>query len=179
MTFGRSKGVELRSTLGFRYALASADQLAAPNELTVAIAEVTRTCGGNSALSLYDEALAEALRHKWIESQKHGRDLGDSALKDWFRRHWLPFCRVCRLEHIEGMQRWVEFAEHDFGQVYHLLCSGDLLLDRILDRMELGYDNLEIINWALTWKLPMPRVLELLEMIDINRARLEPLAVSE
>lgn len=169
----------MRSTLGFRYALATTEQPTAPNDTAGPLSEVTRTCGGSTALSLYDEALAEALKHKWIESQKHGCDLGEAALKDWFRKHWLPFCRMCRLEHIEGMQRWLEFAEHDFAQVYHLLCSGDLLLDRILDRMEHGYDNLEIINWALTWKLPMPRVLELLEMIDINRARLEPLAVSE
>uniref|UniRef100_A0A7C2NUY7 Uncharacterized protein n=1 Tax=Schlesneria paludicola TaxID=360056 RepID=A0A7C2NUY7_9PLAN len=128
------------------------------------------------AYSLYDEALAEALRHKWIESQKQGHDLGDAALKDWFRRHWLPFCRECRLQHIEGLRKWQEFAEHEFGQVYQLILEGDLLLDRILDRMEHGSDNLEIINWGLAWGLPMPRVRYLLELIDINRARLEPIA---
>lgn len=173
---GRSKGVELqRSTLGFRYSIATASQPAAPNQAGELESRITHTCGGGVTLSLHNEALAEALRHKWIESQKHGRDLGDAALKDWYRKHWLPFCRECRLQHIEGMQHWAEFGP-DFGQVYHLLCAGDLLLDRILDRMELGFDNLEIINWALDWKLPMPRVLELLEMIDINRARLEPIA---
>lgn len=126
--------------------------------------------------SVYSEALAEAEKHKWIESQKHGRDLGDVALKDWFRKHWLPYCRCKRLEHVEGQQRWQEFAAHEFGQVYELILDGDLLLDRILDRMEHGFDNLEIINWAFDWNLPMRRVLELLEMIDINRARLEPIA---
>lgn len=126
--------------------------------------------------SLYSAAWEEAHRHKWIESERHGHDLGKAALKDWFRRHWLPFCRRARLEHIEGSQRWLEFAEHEFGQVFELLVQGDLLLDRILDRMEIGYDNLEIINWALDAGLHMDRVLELLEMIDINRARLEPIA---
>lgn len=126
--------------------------------------------------SLYSAALEEALRHKWIESQKQGRDLGDAALKDWFRRHWLPFCRWKRLEHVEGMQRWTEFAEHEFGQVFQLIMEDDILCDRILDRMEHGYDNLEIINWALAWGLPMNRVIEHLELIDINRARLEPIA---
>lgn len=128
--------------------------------------------------SLYSAALEEALRYKWIESQKHGRDLGDAALKEWFRRHWLPFCRAKRLEHVEGMQQWSEFAEHEFGQVFQLIMEGDVLCDRILDRMEHGFDNLEIINWALNWGLSMPCVLQRLELIDINRARLEPIAFS-
>lgn len=133
------------------------------------------SCGGHPILSVRHEGWQEALRHKWIESKLAGYDLGKAALKDWFRRHWLPFCRVKRLEHVEGQQRWEEFAEHEFAQVFEMILDGDLLLDRILDRMEHGRDNLEIINWALDWDMPMPRVLELLEMIDINRARLEPL----
>lgn len=41
--------------------------------------------------SLYQEFLAEReeiLRHKWIESEKAGRDIGfERALLDWIRRH--------------------------------------------------------------------------------------------
>lgn len=133
-----------------------------------------RVCEGIPQ-SLYSVALEEALKYKWIESQKQGRDLGESALKEWFRKHWLPFCRSKRLEHVEGMQQWSEFAEQEFGQVFQLIMDDDILCDRILDRMEHGCDNLEIINWALTWGLPMERVLQNLELIDINRARLEPL----
>jgi len=46
--------------------------------------------------SVYKEFLAEReeiLRHKWIESEKAGRDIGfDNALQDWVRNHrdkWL------------------------------------------------------------------------------------------
>jgi len=170
--------MELRSTLGFRCSIALLNQPAAPNDTAATPARISHTYAVVT-LSLHNEALAEALKYKWIESQKQGRDLGEAALKAWFRKHWLPFCRECRLEHIEGMCRWVEFAEHEFGQVYQLLLNGDLLLDRILDRMEFfGFDNLEVINWGLDWGLPMPRVLQLLELIDINRARLEPIAPS-
>jgi hypothetical protein len=125
---------------------------------------------------LHSAALQEARNYRWYEGERLGRDPGDSALKEWFRRHWLPFCRAKRLEHVEGQQKWDAFAEDEFGQVYHLLVAGDLLLDRILDRMEHGSDNFEIINWALDWRLDMERVLDLLLMIDINRARLEPIA---
>lgn len=126
--------------------------------------------------SLHQYAWEEANRHRWYEGERLGCDPGDAALKDWFRKHWLPFCRHRRLEHVEGRQLWDAFAREEFGQVCRLLEEGDLLLDRILDRMEHGYDNFEIINWALDWHLDMERVIELLLLIDINRARLEPIA---
>lgn len=41
--------------------------------------------------SLYKEFLAEReeiLKHKWIESEKQGRDIGfEHALLDWIRNH--------------------------------------------------------------------------------------------
>lgn len=41
--------------------------------------------------SLYQEFLAEReeiLRHKWLESEKQGRDIGfERALLDWIRNH--------------------------------------------------------------------------------------------
>jgi hypothetical protein len=171
---GWSKGCELRSTFRSRPSapptlLVSGEADPAPR-YAVVCDQIPR--------SLYSAALEQALVHKWIESQKQGCDLGQSALKDWFRKHWLPFCRSCRLEHVEGRQQWIEFAEHEFGQVYQLIMGDDLLCDRVLDRMEHGYDNLEIINWALHWGLEMDPVLALLELIDINRARLEPIALT-
>lgn len=42
-------------------------------------------------LLLYKEAVAqkeEVMRHKWIESEKAGRDIGyDAALIDWVMKH--------------------------------------------------------------------------------------------
>ena len=44
-----------------------------------------------SRSSLYQEFLAEReeiLRHKWLESEKAGRDIGfERALLDWIRNH--------------------------------------------------------------------------------------------
>jgi len=128
---------------------------------------------GVDEVSLYEEAHAEALRHKWIESQKHGRDLGESAIRDWYRRYWATYCRCCRVEHVEGNRRWREFGDEDFGHLYSLIVQGDLLTDRILDRIYAGFENLTIINWAMDWGLPMERVLDLLIQVDVNRARLD------
>jgi len=51
------------------------------------------TTNGNFAQrsSLYQEFLAERdeiLKHKWIESEKQGNDIGfERALLDWIRKH--------------------------------------------------------------------------------------------
>ena len=127
-----------------------------------------------AALSLYEEAVREAERHKWIESQKQGRDLGQCAIREWYRVYWLPYCRHKRLEHLQGRQCWQEFDDDQFGQLYSLLVAGDLLLDRILDRVYAGRENLDIINWAIDWGLPLERVVSLLSQLDVNRARLDP-----
>jgi len=124
--------------------------------------------------SLYEEAHHEAQRHKWIESERHGRDLGEPAIRDWYHRHWLHYCRRKRLEHIRGMKWWREFGDEAFGCVYALIVTGDLLADRILDRIDAGHENLCILNWAIEWGLPVDRVIDILTQIDVNRARLEP-----
>lgn len=132
------------------------------------------TVCAEAAYSLYEEAFREAERHKWIESQKRGRDLGDQAIREWYRRYWMIYCRCKRLEHVRGERCWREFDEEAFGQLYSLIVSGDLLLDRVLDRLDAGYENLDVLLWAHEWGLPLERVLYLLELIDVNRARLEP-----
>lgn len=124
--------------------------------------------------NLHDEARREADRHKWIESQKQGRDLGDDALRDWFRIYWLVYCRFRLLEHLRGLRFWQEFGDEAFERLCAMQREKDLLLERILDRFEAGMENLHVIIWARDWGLPMDRVIAILELIDINRARLEP-----
>ena len=58
--------------------------------------------------SLYKEFLAEReeiLRHKWLESEKAGQDIGfEKALLDWIRKHrdgW----RAARRTHGPSMSR--------------------------------------------------------------------------
>jgi len=130
--------------------------------------------GACCLLSLYEDAVLEAERHKWIESQKRGRDLGQHAIREWYRLHWPRYCRYKRLEHLRGSRRWAEFSDESFGQLYSLIVQGDMLADRILDRVYAGHENLTIITWAIDWGLPIDRVLDILAQLDVNRARLEP-----
>ncbi|MFK7779191.1 MAG: hypothetical protein QM501_13880 [Gimesia sp.] len=125
--------------------------------------------------SIYEEAPLEADRHKWIESQKNGSDLGKLAISDWYRNHWYYFCIGKRIEHLLGNRCWQEFSESHFGFLNSLRFKDDLLADRILDRIFLmRMENLDIIIWARESNLELDRVIEILELIDINSARLEP-----
>ncbi len=126
------------------------------------------------ALSLYEEGRREAQRHKWIESQKCGKDLGDSAVTEWYCRYWPIFCRLKCLEHLTGCRSWSEFAPEDFGLIGTMIREEDLLLEMILDRASEGMENLALIVWAQDWRMPMERVLYILEHLNLNRAQLQP-----
>lgn len=123
-------------------------------------------------LSVYVESEQEALRYKWIESEKAGRDLGDTAIKGWVQKHWWGYLRARWLEHLQGKRFWEELDRGDFGLLQRRFHENTLLLDRILDRFKVGQENLDIINWALNWGIATPQVLEILEALDINSRRL-------
>lgn len=124
--------------------------------------------------SVYTESEKEALRFKWIESEKAGRDLGDAAIKRWVKDHWCGYLRARWLEHLQGKRFWVELDRGDFGLLQRRFHDNSLLLDRILDRLKAGKENLDIIMWALEWGIATTAVLDILEALDINSRRLIP-----
>jgi hypothetical protein len=122
--------------------------------------------------SVYKDCEQEAQRFKWIESEKAGRDLGEAAICRWVQNHWWGYLRARWLEHLQGKRFWVELDRGDFGLLQRRFQDNALLLDRILDRLKAGQENLEIIIWAQDWGVPMGPVFEILEALDINSRRL-------
>jgi hypothetical protein len=122
--------------------------------------------------SIHDAGEQEALKHKWIASEKAGRDLGSHAIHCWVRDHWHGFLRAKWVEHLQGAKCWEEFGNVDFGLCQREFRDLPLLLDRILDRIFSGQENLDILQWALSWNLPIEDVIGILERLDINRRRL-------
>ena len=122
--------------------------------------------------SVYKDCEQEALRFKWIESEKAGRDLGEDAICRWVQNHWWGYLRARWLEHLQGKRFWVELDRGDFGLLQRKFIDNQLLLDRILDRLKAGQENLDIICWAQTWGIPITPVLQILEALDINSRRL-------
>jgi hypothetical protein len=122
--------------------------------------------------SVYTESEQEALRYKWIESEKAGRDLGEAAIRRWVKEHWGGYLRERWLEHLQGKRFWVELDRGDFGLLQRQFHERTLLLDRILDRLKSGQENLDIILWAHDWGIDVKAVLSVLEALDINSRRL-------
>jgi hypothetical protein len=122
--------------------------------------------------SVYIEWESEAQRFKWIESEKAGCDLGDAAIRRWVQCHWWGYLRARWLEHLEGKRFWVELDRGDFGLLQRRFHDKPLLLDRILDRLKAGQENLDIITWAHDWGISPDPVLDILEALDINSRRL-------
>ncbi|MFN4260986.1 MAG: hypothetical protein ACK4RK_16960 [Gemmataceae bacterium] len=122
--------------------------------------------------SVYIESEQEALRYKWIESEKAGCDLGEAALRRWVQQHWWGYLRARWLEHLQGKRFWVELDRGDFGLLQREFHDSTILLDRILDRLKAGQENLDIICWAHDWHIPVANVLKILEVLDVNSRRL-------
>jgi len=123
-------------------------------------------------LSVYADCEEEIARDKWIESEKAGRDLGEAAVRRWVQQHWSGYLRARWVEHLQGKRFWLELDHGDFGLLQHEFRDDALLLDRILDRLKTGQENLDVILWAHDWGLDMQRVLGILEALDINSRRL-------
>jgi len=122
--------------------------------------------------SVYVEGEMEALRHKWIESERAQRDLGESAIRQWVKDHWCGYLRARWVEHIQGTRFWMELDRGDFGLLQREFRDHSVLLDRILDRLKAGQENLDVIQWALDWSIPLDNVIKILEALDINSRRL-------
>jgi hypothetical protein len=131
------------------------------------------------AQSVYARGRAEALRHKWIESERARRDLGKEAIQQWCRQYWNKYLRHRWVEHIRGVQYWTEVDRCDFGLLQRELLDEPILVDRILDRLLECHENLDVIEWARDWGIPMDRVLRVLEVLDINSRRLDDVLVYE
>ncbi|GBD36636.1 hypothetical protein HRbin36_01761 [bacterium HR36] len=125
--------------------------------------------------SVLEEACKEAMRHKWIESQKAGRDLGHEALRQWYVSYSWPFLRHCWFLHLQGIRFFSEFEAADFGlfhREFHDPRDRELLR-QIVDRIyHHGAENLDIILWAQQANLDMEKVRKILERLDINARRL-------
>jgi len=110
--------------------------------------------------------------YNWIESEKAGRDLGEAAIRRWVKDHWWGYLRARWLEHLHGTRFWMELDRGDFGLLKRTFRDQALLLDRILDRIKAGQENLDIIRWALDWNVPTEPLILILEALDINSRRL-------
>lgn len=122
--------------------------------------------------SLYREVVEEENKHKWIESEKAGYDLGEKCVQKWVADHWNGYLRSKWVEHLQGKHFWIELDRGDFGLLQRRFSEHRELLDTILSELAGGKENLDVIAWALANNVPLEPVFEILEALDINSRRL-------
>ncbi len=116
--------------------------------------------------SLYREADVEMKRF-----QKEILWGPEAAAEEWNRKHWWEWARKRWLEHIKGDTFWIELGEGDFNLVNKGISSDSYLLEQILGKLEIGKENLNIINWAVDLGADMDEVVEILGKLDLNQRR--------
>ena len=124
--------------------------------------------------SLTAHALMAMERHKWIESEKAGWDVGEPGLRDWVDRFWKGFVRARLIEHLYGWRCWGAFDEDDFGllersSVEHQVPND--VLETVARLLGDGGENLDVIAWAIADGRDLDAILWLLDRIDINAKR--------
>jgi hypothetical protein len=122
--------------------------------------------------SVYKECIEEENRHKWIESEKAGYDLGEACIRRWVAEHWTGYLRARWVEHLQGKCFWVELDRGDFGLLQREFQDQNQLLDQILNQLKAGKENLHVIVWAINSGIPTDHVHEILNALDVNSRRL-------
>ena len=123
-------------------------------------------------MSIWDDSQREIDTHKWIVSEYAGYDLGEAAIRHWIKVHWCGYLRARWVEHLQGKNFWSELDTGDYGLLTKDFQENALLLDRIIDRIIAGQENLHIIRWAHDWHIPIGDVLQILDSLNINSKRL-------
>lgn len=122
--------------------------------------------------SVFTQGEIEALEFKWILSEQAGYDVGDWGIRQWVREHWHGFLRHRWLEHLQGRTFWIELDHDDFGLLMREF-ENSALIERIVSRLKAGWENLDVVCWAIDESLELREVIDILEMLNINSRRLE------
>lgn len=123
--------------------------------------------------SVHRECIEEENKYKWIESEKAGYDLGEACVRRWVKEHWRGYLRAKWVEHLQGKCFWVELDRGDFGLLQRKFQAQVELLDVILNQLAAGKENLDVIIWAISNRMCLDPINEILEALDVNSQRLE------
>lgn len=123
---------------------------------------------------LYDSALSEVERYKYLESEREGHDIGAEAARLWHGRYWRPYVRHRWVEHLRGEVCYEEFPREMFGQLRELIPECPKLVDEVLDifcSQDGEGENLNIVVWARQTGRDTRMVERILTVLCINMLR--------
>jgi len=125
--------------------------------------------------SVYTDCIEEENRHRWIESEKAGYDLGEAVIRRWVKEHWTGYLRGKWVEHLQGKCFWTELDRGDFGLLLREFKDCPKLLEFLIARLLAGLENLPLLAhaiWLCNDDFPTDRMIEILTSLDINSKRL-------
>ena len=125
-------------------------------------------------LKVYDEAENAIRSHRRLESKKAGRDLGADAERDWIERYWRTFYRRRLVQHQRGEVFFEEFGAECFGKFSTGFGELKELVSAVLEQVQQGAENLDVLRWGGYEHLPRNQLLQVLMAVDVNRYRLPP-----
>jgi hypothetical protein len=125
-------------------------------------------------LRVYEEADKAIREHKWIESEKAGRDLGVNATRDWIDSYWRTFYRSRLVQHLRGEAFFDEFDTECFGILSERFEEVAGMLNMVLERIKEGAENLDLLRWGCQEHLPGNLLLQVLIAANLNGHRLLP-----
>jgi hypothetical protein len=125
-------------------------------------------------LRVYEEADKAIREHKWIESEKAGRDLGVNATRDWIDSYWRTFYRSRLVQHLRGEAFFDEFDTECFGILSERFEEVAGMLNMVLERIKEGAENLDLLRWGYQEHLPRNLLLQVLIAANLNGHRLLP-----
>jgi hypothetical protein len=122
--------------------------------------------------SVYDYCVRAVQIHKWIESEKAGRDLGEEAVRAWIRKHWYATIRGLWLEHLNGIKFWIELDQDDYGLLQTEFGDHPLVAE-IVNQLRGNGENFSIIVWGHDTNQDMDLLIKILEVLNVNSRRIE------
>lgn len=129
--------------------------------------------------SVLHHAAADYAGQKYLDWERLSYDIEPTASEHWRKRYWRLWFRAHWVEHVLGQRYWMEMGDENFGMFGRDGSQASLLVERVADRLIVGWENLGIILWASDWGLSLDDVIDILKKLNINHVTVNGHSVDE
>lgn len=137
------------------------------------------TTGRAEKHSVLHHAAVDYAAQKYLDWERLSYDIEPTASEHWRRRYWRLWFRGHWVEHVLGQCYWLEMGDENFGIFERGERHNPLLVERVADRLIVGWENLGIILWASDWALDLREVIEILKKLNINHVQVNGQSIDE
>ena len=137
------------------------------------------TSGRVEKHSVLHHAAVDYAAQKYLDWERLSYDIEPTASEHWRRRYWRLWFRGHWVEHVLGQRYWLEMGGENFGIFQPGGGHNPLLVERVADRLIVGWENLGIILWASDWGLDLDEVIDILKKLNINHVQVNGQSIEE